>query len=158
MGRDIHIWLEQKRPAYYQVDHWELLASEVSVVRDYSLFHVLAYRDEDTSQLPSLGEPRGLPADIAPVTAQAADEWGTDGHSRSFLTYEDWRVMGRALPAGFDPALTPACPSSDDDRIIAARVDTVPVGPNVDLAAIIAYLAVYHNGGHLTRMVFWFDN
>ena len=189
MGRDIHIWLEQKRPAYYQVDRWELLASDVRVVRDYSLFHVLARIDEDLSDLSSLGEPRGLPAGITPETAREVDQWGTDGHSHSFVTYDElllaqqlysgvrekkyvefagtrrdapldalWHLLGRSLPPGFDPALTPVRPSSDPDLLIAARVDSVPAGPNVDLAAIIAYLGVYHNKGHFTRMVFWFDN
>jgi hypothetical protein len=57
--------------------------------RDYDLFSVLAdVRNYDS--LPHLeGAPRGVPADVSPLGAQALDLYGADGHSHTWATLRE---------------------------------------------------------------------
>lgn len=68
----------------YAYVHWRQVDA---TTRDYSLFARLAnvrgYFDERSNA-------KGLPADVSPAILQACEDYGTDGHSHSWVTLEEF--------------------------------------------------------------------
>ncbi|MHB1952354.1 MAG: hypothetical protein ACYCOU_01280 [Sulfobacillus sp.] len=77
MGCDIHVFLERRVH-----DRWVMvkeLDGEGVSERNYKRFAALAGVRGDGPK------PRGLPIDVSESTNLHADDWGTDGHSHSWL-------------------------------------------------------------------------
>lgn len=68
--------------------------------RDYYLFGELA-NVRGTSEREALG----LPSDISPELAQAAENYGADGHSHSYISLEDFKCI--VEKCGYYKELTP---------------------------------------------------
>lgn len=132
MGCDIHAHLEAKEEHGARV-YWISLA-ELDIWRSYVLFAKLA-GVRNSYGLTPIAEPRGLPDDVSLRTKLDADEWGTDGHSHSWVTLAeiekaDWTHEGE-----------PICP--------AFREGVLPY---------IRYHAGKERASENIRVVFWFDN
>ena len=90
MGCDIHFFSEVKLAD----GQWHCYGSP-SIDRYYSLFCKMAGVRCRDGIVPISG-PRGLPADCSAVVKWASDDYGSDGHSHSYLTaieivdLEDW--------------------------------------------------------------------
>jgi len=102
-------------------DRWYHLFSQMAGVRNYS------------GETP-ISEPRGLPSDISLETKLDSEEWGADGHSHSWLTFDEMRDYTKALP--------------EENRTMTALLQIMTISANAywvfDKAKI--------------RIVFWFDN
>lgn len=102
MGCDIHLYTEKRKTingnkTWICVDHFKINEyfgeedeSHLCVVpiydhRDYALFGVLAgVRDYYGNEI--IDKPRGLPEDVTDIVKKESDDWGSDGHSHSWLT------------------------------------------------------------------------
>jgi len=82
MGCDIHFHSEVKI-----YGKWEHYGSPL-MMRDYDLFAFMA-DVRNYNDITPISQPKGLPDDISVVTKVAAEIWGADGHSHSFLTGRD---------------------------------------------------------------------
>lgn len=93
MGCDIHTVIERKING-----KWVAVAIEESASRDrnYDRFAMLAgVRGEGP-------EPRGMPEDASDSAAALAADWGSDGHSHSWLPIEE--ACGIYLESERDPS------------------------------------------------------
>ena len=82
MGCDIHAHSELKING-----KWHHL-SEMRIDRCYDLFSKMAdVRNYDGIE--PISKPRGLPDDCSELTKFISDEYGTDGHSHSWLSSEE---------------------------------------------------------------------
>lgn len=86
MGCDIHLCVEMK------VDDEWILYSQPRVDRNYDLFAMMA-NVRNNGDIEPLSSPRGLPHDVSKSTACIAKSWGSDGHSHSWLGYEEIRLV-----------------------------------------------------------------
>lgn len=90
MGCDIHVCVEKRSSS---TELWESYDSTdveyvdaIEIGRDYVLFSLLAGVRNHFGFVP-VAPPRGLPPDVSAEVANAAnDEWGSDGHSHSWVT------------------------------------------------------------------------
>lgn len=115
MGCDIHTFTEVK------IDGKWYTADQPDVSRWYTLFGKMAgVRD---GIIEPISQPKGLPEDISVVARVEADYWGTDGHSHSWLSFDEvdklfewlgveqkqqpYKTFGYATPDAFDKSLTP---------------------------------------------------
>jgi len=78
MGCDIHLYIE-----VLTENGWELYGHP-TVARDYELFAKMAGVRNYTETNP-ISWPKGLPEDISYIVGQSSVDWGTDGHSHSWL-------------------------------------------------------------------------
>lgn len=85
MGCDIHFHTEIKID-----DEWHHYSTP-NVQRNYALFEVMAGVRGDAEKTISL--PKGLPDDLSAVTAIAAADWEPDGHSHSWLDFEEIKKL-----------------------------------------------------------------
>lgn len=121
MGCDIHFYVEARKDrSWSSADRWTHdLYGEGSGPgvafedrfyngRNYDLFAILAdvrngigFAGIDTGDgFNVIAPPRGLPADASPEVRAASEEWGCDGHSRSYFTVKelldfDWNQVTR---------------------------------------------------------------
>jgi len=79
MGCDIHAYIEIKVDGTWH--HY----GPAEIKRDYDLFEYMAGVRGEVQDWP----PRGLPADISVVTQLLADHEGSDGHTHSWLGYDE---------------------------------------------------------------------
>jgi hypothetical protein len=75
-------YVKPEDPYYYGYFNWES-------GRNYTLFEQLAQVRVHYGDLPTLGDPRGLPEDPSEITQLASDQWGIDGHSHSWFTLRE---------------------------------------------------------------------
>ena len=83
MGCDVHIHAEVKING-----KWEHL-TEVNLSRNYSLFYKMAGVRGSELDIEPIDYPRGLPNDISRMTKIWVDYWDGDGHSHSWLNYDE---------------------------------------------------------------------
>jgi hypothetical protein len=83
MGCDIHAFLEVKIGGV-----WHTYA-DVDLDRDYGLFAYMANVRNWAGAIEPISLPRGLPEDAAFFTKFHSDHWGTDGHSHSWLSFDE---------------------------------------------------------------------
>lgn len=86
MGCDIHAHLEVKLNG-----GWHYL-TPVDFERDYALFARMAdVRNsyQGRREIEPISKPRGLPSDAAFMTVFHSDVYGSDGHSHSWLSYDE---------------------------------------------------------------------
>lgn len=79
MGCDIHLHSEIKING-----RWHCYGSP-NPHRNYRLFARMA-NVRNYGDIVPIAEPRGLPSDVSVVVKFSADDYGTDGHSHSYLT------------------------------------------------------------------------
>jgi hypothetical protein len=81
MGCDIHSYAERKN----QSGKWEMIEFSPFKWRNYDWFGFLA-DVRNYSAIPPIAEPRGLPKGLSPRVREKVDDWGSDGHSKSWLS------------------------------------------------------------------------
>jgi hypothetical protein len=107
MGCDIHSYAEKR------VDgKWEPLGFSPFDQRRYGMFGFLA-GVRNYSDVPPIAAPRGLPRDASAYVREESDNWGSDGHSHSWLSLEelsafdyDAAVEDRRIMVGNDGGCT----------------------------------------------------
>lgn len=109
--------------------------------RNYDLFSALAGVRGNGP------EPKGMPGDIAPLTREMAEDWGSDGHSHS------WSSVGEMVAAFVEHAL-------DDDEKVNLTELRMNGGTSVrEFAGRYFGLDLdRQNGTEDYRFVYWFDN
>lgn len=101
MGCDIHFYVEASIDGEWRsADHWDdsegFLQARYPFYegRNYSLFGELAgVRGYDKEPI---DDPRGLPDDASPEVRKAAQQWGNDVFSHTWLLLEE--ILGTGLP------------------------------------------------------------
>ncbi len=83
MGCDIHLHVEIKVRG-----EW-LHYNQPRIKRDYALFTKMAGVRNYDDEIDPISEPRGIPLDCTKTTQLVCDHWDTDGHSHSWLSYEE---------------------------------------------------------------------
>lgn len=135
MGCDIHVCLEVKRYPYedkkrengfwVNADKWTVDEDHIKYPeeypnrfhidyddriykgRNYCLFSVLA-NVRNYWNIEPISKPKGLPVDVSLETKQESDNYGTDGHSHSYLTlkeildYKGWDREEESTDFAFD--------------------------------------------------------
>lgn len=105
MGTDIHFFVEKRvKDKWVSADKWEIdkdcepprerVKDELYGDRNYNLFAILAnvrngagFAGIKTGEgFVPIAMPRGLPDDVCDRIQKECDEWGSDGHSHSYLT------------------------------------------------------------------------
>ena len=124
MGCDIHSVVEFKNG-----DWWDDLG-EISIGRWYSLFANMAGVRNYNNNLVPVAEPRGFPKDASFESKYKYENWGSDAHTPSWLTLDEFRLAYKNSDGYRDPVLD----------------------------AIISAMETLESNGHNTRIVFWFDN
>lgn len=88
MGCDIHLHTEVK------INGQWLHYSNPSIDRNYALFAKMAdVRNWQTSEIKPISYPKGLPDDCSFLTQLDSDKWDTDGHSHSWLSAAEIKVL-----------------------------------------------------------------
>lgn len=129
MGCDIHEYVEVNIGGKW------IYIGGIVLPRNYLLFSVLAdVRNYDNVECVT-GDHRGLPEDIDPVLEQMSEEYGSDGHSHSYL-----------YPDELDKA----------EKIYYSHADSA----NRDWPECLRNLRslTKMEGINDVRFVFWFDN
>lgn len=166
MGCDIHTYVEQRDDGSWTrvgwaggTRHgWEI--TEPFDWRHYGLYGWLA-DVRNSSEVPPVSQPRGLPEDVSPDVLREFEEWGCDAHTPSWIsvddliafdydqTFEDRRVTRQIAPNAWHGACT-ADPGEGEIKTYREFF-----GPEffADLAALNTL-----NKVRPTRVVFWFDN
>jgi len=145
MGCDIHFYVETfQNGQWNSADVWEenddkegmckrIIPPQHSFFdeRNYAVFSKLG-NVRNYNEIPPISETRGIPVDACQEIKTARTEWDTDGHSESWLTFEelkksDWK----------DPAF-------DDFVPCLRRLWKLKFHKNL--------------GENEIRVVFWFDN
>lgn len=83
MGCDIHAYVEIKVGGNWH--HY----GPTKIRRDYNLFEYIAGVRGDNYEW----EPRGLPTDVSIVTKLLSDHDGEDGHTHSWITYDEMMIV-----------------------------------------------------------------
>ncbi len=84
MGCDIHLHVEIK------VDGEWLYYSSSDIRRNYAVFSKMADVRNSNNEIKPIASPRGLPSNITKMTRLLRDNYGEDGHSDSWLSYEEY--------------------------------------------------------------------
>lgn len=79
MGCDIHMHVEVKKDG-----QWHHYAAP-SCDRSYQLFTKLAGVRDDDDGIEPIAQPRGIPADASLITRAECEDYGSDGHSHSWI-------------------------------------------------------------------------
>lgn len=85
MGCDVHGHFEVKVGGKWE--HY----SETNICRNYALFEKMAGVRGSVSN--AIVPPRGLPEDISIVTKLSANHMGVDGHTHSWLSNAEFKMM-----------------------------------------------------------------
>jgi hypothetical protein len=90
MGCDIHVYLEYKEDDYYYFSKEAIFDGKISprIWRDYNTFGILAGVRNYNNFIP-IAPPRGLPKDVTGAVAGLRRDYGSDGHSTSYLTIKE---------------------------------------------------------------------
>jgi hypothetical protein len=141
MGCDIHAHVEVKIDGQWK--HW----SNLNIRRCYELFAKMANvrnYEYDDERVEPIAEPRGLPLDMTDLTAMDANRWGCDGHSHSWLSGSEMKVVQKWIGE-----LYPKC--SDFWAVFGYVGGNYPWDYECEDCKI-------HPGWTDSRVVFWFDN
>lgn len=85
MGCDIHAYLEKRRDD----GTYECVDSVFNHLRDYNLFAFLA-DVRNYSNIEPIGHPRrNIPTDTSEYVLSQRKEWGSDGHSSSWISVDE---------------------------------------------------------------------
>lgn len=144
--------------------------------RNYQLFGLLADVRTDTGfNIPA----RGLPLDMSPEVKRASEHWGCDGHSHSFFTLQELRVLKEDLAsktveisgmkdADEVAALKESLASDNPDYSLLYPYAGWTNQPNyvefeVEVPALVTigiepFIEYVETAGDNSRVVFWFDN
>jgi len=88
MGCDIHGHVEFKKDGVWH--NW----STVDIDRNYYLFAKMAgVRNCYDDPIEPIAEPRGVPMDVSETVAMHINRWDCDGHSHSWLSKEEMKVV-----------------------------------------------------------------
>jgi len=89
MGCDIHGYLEH-RPYKTDNDYWEAIQT-IQDNRSYNTFSILANvrNYPERGVVTPISEPKGLPETASHATKADSEKWGVDGHSHSWLIYQE---------------------------------------------------------------------
>jgi hypothetical protein len=134
MATDIWIHVEYKSR---KTGRWTY-AYEADGDRNYNLFSVLAGTRGEC--LP-LYDPRGLPDDISDKAKKKYEDWGTDAHTPSWLTTQE-----------FKECLSTTIKRSEDSYRDEMKKWLEPY------YEIYEKMYTIESQGELCRMIFWFDN
>lgn len=83
-------YYDESNPEEMEADgeqKWELL--EIYSGRDYTLFSILAGVRDYNGIYEPISEPRGIPEDASDIVKKDKEDWGSDGHSHSYLTLKE---------------------------------------------------------------------
>ena len=90
MGCDIHLYLEKKMQFRDGNPPRWVYIEEIDVGRDYELFGFLAGVRSDYQHFE---RKETIPEDISPELRRELEDWGSDGHSHSWLTLEELQTV-----------------------------------------------------------------
>lgn len=95
MGCDIHVFVEFR----YDAGKWDGTGELIQPSRSYHKFGQLAgVRVDGPAAL-------GLPEDVSPSVREAADGYGRDGHSHSWVALDKWSKVADGDPDWVAPVL-----------------------------------------------------
>lgn len=101
MGCDIHVFREKKvGGTWVTADTWEdedPRYEDRFTDRNYDLFGVLASVRKDTSVAMT---PRGVPVDASNEVLTSVGNWGSDGHSHSFIHLHELKMLVAYIETG----------------------------------------------------------
>jgi hypothetical protein len=143
MGCDIHAHVELKL-ADGRWHHW----TAPHIDRNYNLFTKMAGVRAFGDEIVPIDQPRGLPCNVSETTRLMRENYGSDGHSDSWLSLDELKV----LEAWWNDHTKPY----QAERFVHGRV--------FELAIMGNYLAgngvtdELPKGVQDVRIVFWFDN
>ena len=182
MGCDIHAYIDYDVVYLEKVEEYltENFAS-LELNRNYSLFYALANVRFDPNRMePDKGrEPKGLPPALSYPLRRWANDWGSDGHSHSWLTVSELRdayqkyLSMNEVPSSwyqFNPPETQPPPKDAKIKELTNEYLGIPewyieVGerrptrPILEIEAVIASMeALNGDDPYRSRLVFWFDN
>lgn len=192
MGCDIHVYCEVKEESgqWRTADRFKFESGEYWVCpiydgRHYALFTALATdvrrRNDET---PSLGEAKGLPADMSSQTKAAADYWECNAHNHSYFKLSELYAFqdkhktvthsgyispqqAKDLENGVIPQAW--CQGTSDEtwvhRTWTEEYDVMAeIVSAIEARAKDEFWLFYHEGripqdkADRIRIVFWFDN
>ncbi|EAF5380719.1 hypothetical protein C2890_14200 [Listeria monocytogenes] len=122
MGCDIHLMVEVKDRKTNQWTEYDVADGAIKFIgRNYNLFGILAnvrngfgfaHIDTGDAFIP-ISNPRGVPKDASKSYLSFVEDWGTDGHSHSFLNLDElqnfeWEESYYESTAGFVDNVIPA--------------------------------------------------
>lgn len=148
MGCDIHSHIEVKLSGV-----WHYF-SPVGMWRSYATFAKMAgVRNWDEGPKP-ISEPKGLPKDVSFMTKFHSDKYGIDGHSHSWLAYDE---LIELLKFFKDEGLKKPWGSHyEDDNNKWADFGVWLFGNSI--SGFNKYPNDYPEELEDVRLVFWFDN
>jgi len=128
MGCDIHAYVE-----YSNGTRWRTLA-EVDLDRNYGMFGLMA-----AVRVPgiALHQPRGLPPECGWQVAEAAKDYGDNGHSHSWLSTKEFHI----------------CCDEYERKGGAYAFQSIWM-----YRAVAAMMNIAEAAEKPARIVFWFDN
>ncbi len=121
MGCDMHGWIEVKKDSTY------IAIKEQDFDRNYKRFSELAGVRGDGDKLP-----KGIPTNISETAKYHIEQWGTDGHSHSYMP------------------LTEAVP-------IFLKTE-YELSNHQKECPLNSFFNIYNEDISCLRLVFWFDN
>lgn len=95
MGCDIHLFIEVKTE-----NGWELYSSP-NIQRNYDLFAKLA-GVRNYGDIVPISDPKGLPEDVSFLVRKEREDFGTDGHSDSWIGIEEIKILEEWI-RGYQP-------------------------------------------------------
>jgi len=122
MGCDIHMYVEYKKDLpikgtkereekwingdYFKYnpffktweDEEEFSRLELHGSRNYQLFSTLAGVRDYSQKVVPVSEPKGVPDDACEYVKKESEQWGSDGHSHSWLTLKELKDYQSASP------------------------------------------------------------
>ena len=97
MGCDIHATLEydwnSNKKKTGNEKWWRAFARDLDIDRNYQLFTILA-GVRDTGIRPVIAYNRGVPEDASWEYKDDSEEYGVDGHSHSWVTFDELKNWG----------------------------------------------------------------
>lgn len=100
MGCDIHVYAEIK---VKDVPGWHYYG-QVPMNRNYDLFRRIARLPGESQSVTPISEPRDWPAAVSLVANLHRQDWGSDGHSHTYLSSQevidlyDWAIAALNYP------------------------------------------------------------
>jgi len=98
MGCDIHMSIEY-RFAYSnnvegnnKMSDWWCWGKDITGVRDYDMFGYLAGVRNHPADISPLIKPRGVPKDIGYELKEKIEEYGSDGHTHTWMTPKEYSM------------------------------------------------------------------
>ncbi len=141
MGCDIHAHIEVKISGtwYYY--------APAEIMRNYIVFAKMAdVRNWDRSIIP-ISKPKGLPSSTTNMTKFHSDNWNSDGHSHSWLSYDEMVELVRFVKEREEEPW---------DNMKWTDFDVWLFDHS--LLGFKEYPNKYPQGLEDIRMIFWFDN